>query len=484
MPGVVQKFLTKYQQMSAPSKASLWYTVCNVMLKGIALLTTPIFTRILSQEQYGQYALFQSWYSIISIFATLNLFQSVYSKGLLVYEKKEKEFTSSLVGLTSLITVLLGVVFFCNIELCEQILGLPRVLIFAMFVELIAMTGVEFWAARERFEYRYKKYVIVTIMTTVLSIVIGISTVLLNDVYKVEARVFSDVFAKAIFGMPLYIYLLYSGRKFFKKEYWKYALLFNLPLIPHFLSTFALNQADRIMIGKMAGEAEAAIYSISYTIATMIILVVTALNNALIPYIYKTIKAGDYSEIVNSTRVHFVIIAVLCLLTMVFAPEVIMIFAGNEYAEAIDIIPPIATSVYFIFVYSMFSTVEYYFQKTGLLAAASVSSAGINIVLNYIFIESFGYKAAGYTTLASYILLAIFHYYYYRRTIKKEMQAQIHMFDLKLIVLVGCVLFGVMLVMLLLYQNIWIRYGTILVLGIVAVIKRKTLITVVKGVLR
>ena len=306
----------------------------------------------------------------------------------------------------------------------------------------------------------------------------------MNDIYKVEARVFSDVFAKAIFGLPLYIYLIYSGKKFFKKEYWKYALLFNLPLIPHFLSTFALNQADRIMIGRMEGEAEAAIYSISYTIATMIILVVTALNNALIPYIYKTIKAEAYGEIVNSTKMHFVIIAVLCLLTMVFAPEVIMIFAGSEYAEAIDIIPPIATSVYFIFVYSMFSTVEYYFQKTGLLAIASVTSAGINIVLNYIFIGLFGYQAAGYTTLASYILLALFHYYYYRRTIKKEIQQKIQLFDIKLIIFVGLGLLVIMLVMLLLYQNIWVRYGTILVLGIVAVLNRKSLITVVKGVLK
>ncbi|MGN1156535.1 MAG: lipopolysaccharide biosynthesis protein [Agathobacter sp.] len=484
MGGVVQKFLTKYQQMSAHSKASLWYTICNVLLKGIALLTTPIFTRILSQEQYGQYALFQSWYSIISIFATLNLSQSVYSKGLLLYEKNEKEFTSSLVGLSSSITILLGTICFINIELCEQILGLPRTLILAMFIELIAMTGVEFWAARERFEYKYKKYGIVTITTTALSVVIGISTVLLNDIYKVEARVFSDVFAKAIFGLPLYIYLLYSGGRFFKKEYWKYALLFNLPLIPHFLSTFALNQADRIMIGRMVGEAEAAIYSISYTIATMVILVVTALNNALIPYIYKTIKAGEYAEIVNNTKVHFILIAVLCLLTMMFAPEVIMIFAGSEYAEAIDIIPPIATSVYFIFVYSMFSTVEYYFQKTGLLAVASVTSAGINVILNYIFIGLYGYKVAGYTTLISYIFLALFHYVYYRRTIEKALQTKIHLFDIKLIVSIGLVLLVVMFIMLLLYQNIWVRYSIIALLSIVAIIKRKALITVVKGVLK
>lgn len=52
----------KYSALSFPVKASLWYTVCNVINKAIALLATPIFTRIMTEEEYGTFAVFQSWY--------------------------------------------------------------------------------------------------------------------------------------------------------------------------------------------------------------------------------------------------------------------------------------------------------------------------------------------------------------------------------------------------------------------------------------
>ena len=55
----------KYQSLSQPVKASLWFTVCNAVQKGISLVSTPIFTRMLTPEQYGVYTVYQSWYAII-----------------------------------------------------------------------------------------------------------------------------------------------------------------------------------------------------------------------------------------------------------------------------------------------------------------------------------------------------------------------------------------------------------------------------------
>ena len=78
--------IQKYKNLSQPVKASFWFTVCNILNKGIALISTPIFVRILTTDQYGDYSVFQSWYSIIIIFATLNLFSGNYGKGLVEIE--------------------------------------------------------------------------------------------------------------------------------------------------------------------------------------------------------------------------------------------------------------------------------------------------------------------------------------------------------------------------------------------------------------
>ena len=62
-----------------------------------------------------------------------------------------------------------------------------------------------------------------------------------------------------------------NGKKYIQKKYWKYALAFNIPLIPHYLSNYVLSQSDRVMIGKMVGNDKAALYSVAYTISTMMI---------------------------------------------------------------------------------------------------------------------------------------------------------------------------------------------------------------------
>lgn len=81
--------------------------------------------------------------------------------------------------------------------------------------------------------------------------------------------------------------IFYKGKCFFNKRYWKYALLFNVPLIPHYLANYALGQSDRIMIGKLIGSSEAAFYSVAYTISMMMMLIISAINNSFIPYLYK-----------------------------------------------------------------------------------------------------------------------------------------------------------------------------------------------------
>ena len=482
MSKYIKKIKDKYLFMAEPAKASLWYTLSNVILKGIALLATPVFTRILTQEQFGKYTLFQTWYSVISIFTTLNLFQSVYSKGLILYEKDEKRFTSSMLGLSTSTTIIMLFIYLIGMTFWSEVLKISPTLMLAMFFEIIAMSAVEFFAAKEKFNYKYKKYVMISLLTTFLSVIFGVIVVVITDKYKVEARVFADVISKAIFGIPLLIYIFIKGKCVFDKKYWIYALKFNIPLLPHFLSTFILNQADRIMIGEMSGNDKAGIYGIAYTVATMTLLVITAINNAVVPYIYKMINAHKYDQIKKNTTLLFVLALFLSIITMILAPDIILIFGGKAYYEAIWIVAPVATSIYFIFVYSMFSTVEYYFQKAGLMSVASVVSAIINILLNYIFIEGYGYFAAGYTTLICYILLSLFHYYYYRNVLNKNGVGNVEMYNIKIVVICSIIVIATMLFMLVLYKTILLRYFVFMVILIVSFVKRKNIISSIKRI--
>ena len=105
------KLRKKYRSMPVQVKASLWFLICSFLQKGISTVSTPIFTRLLSTAEYGQYNVFNSWLGIITIFVTLNLSAGVYTQGLVKFDKDNKILSSSLQGLTLFSVVVWTVVY-------------------------------------------------------------------------------------------------------------------------------------------------------------------------------------------------------------------------------------------------------------------------------------------------------------------------------------------------------------------------------------
>lgn len=477
----VRSFLLKYKKMSVPLKASLWYTISNILVKGISLLSTPIFTRVMSQDQYGTFTLFQSWFNIILIFTSLNIFLGGYTKGMLIYKDDIAGYTASSLFQTTILTCFFGIIYLLRVNFWTSFFGLSPFLMLMMFIELLTSPAYEFWASQARFEYKYQKVVAISFISSVMSIVLGVIAVIYTT-RKVEARVVSDVFAKALIALPLFILILWKGKKLFVKEYWKFNFTFNIPLIPHYLSNYALNQSDRVMIGKIVGNAQAAQYSVAYTISMMMTLVTTAINNALTPYIYQSIDGGREDDIKGTLTPIFFLVAVLCIITMAFAPEIVLVFAGKNYMPAVYIIPPVAASVFFIFLYSMFSTIEYFYQKTVQIAIATVIAAVLNLGLNYIFIKLYGYYAAGYVTLLSYIVLAFMHFIFYKIIVKDKFGKNKQLYDHKAVLISSIIVLVAMVIMIFTYKSVMIRYSLILVLLIISVWKRKQVMEILNSI--
>ena len=82
------------------------------------------------------------------------------------------------------------------------------------------------------------------------------------------------------------------------------------------------------------------------------------------------------------------------------------ILASSKYQEAVYVVPPIASSIFFIFMYSIYANIEFYFDANKFTAMISMVGAVLNLILNFICIPLFGYIAASYTSLG-YVLNAV-----------------------------------------------------------------------------
>lgn len=467
----------KEKSIPGPAKAAFWFAACSVVNKGLSLFATPVLTRIMSTEQYGTFSVFQSWVSIVSIFCTLNLFGAAYSRGRLDFKGRESEFESSLLALSTVLTGVFALAFLLAPDFWSGVMGLSPFLSVMVFVEIVFTSATAFWSARQRFEYRYRSLVVVTIATNAFSLGVGIAAIMMTDA-KVEARVVTDVIAKSVPGLVLMALIFFRGRCLFNRRYWKFGLKFTLPLLPHFLSHYVLNQSDRLMIGRIVGNGAAALYSVSYSISMALVIVVTAINDSYCPYTFQKLDSG---EVEGVRRVGYAILAFIgsvTLLVMAFAPEILRLFAGPEYYDAVSIVPPLSASVYFIFLYSMNSNVEYYFKSTGPIAAASAVAAVLNIALNLVFIPAFGYKAAAWTTLAAYIALSFMHGVFSFRIARDRLGDQIY--RVRNLVLMSVGVLAASLLMLTVLDMPVIRYAIVVAILVAMIIKRKTIAAVLR----
>ena len=472
----------KNKKLPLAAKASIWFVICSVLQKGIALLTTPIFTRLMSTEQFGQVTIYNSWVEVFTIFATLNLFYGVYNNALSKYPEDRDVATSSMQGLCTTITLGIFAIYLIFQQWINILTKMSTLMTCLLFAEILFIPAFRFWSSKQRFEYKYKLLVILTLLVSLLTTGLGVPAVILFE-EKGIAKIVTSVISILSVSICLYFFIFIKGKKFFSKKYWKWALMFNLPLIPHYLSSVVLNQSDRIMIDNMVGTSQAGIYGLAYTIGALAIIFNEAIMNSFMPWTYQHLKTKDFSRIKNISLFLVIFIAVLSVCLVLFAPEAIWILGGDKYSDGVWIIAPVAISIFFRFLYSMYANVEFYYEKNIFIMFASVITALTNIALNYVFINLYGYLAAGFTTLVCFAIYAFSHYVFSSLIVKKKCDGE-SVYNNKLILLISVLTIAISAVIMLFYKYWYIRYSLVLCIFVVAIIFRKQIIGVFRQIKR
>lgn len=417
---MINRIVQKYNVLSKPLKASLWFMVSSIINKGIAFITTPLFTRLLTQKEYGIVSLYSTWVVLLTIVITFELATGVFNKAMIKYEMDKDGYTSSSLVLITLLITCFFVIYLIFHNIINAWIDLPPLIIVFMFVEILATTTWDLYAIRQRFEYDYKEIVIVTVIVNIIATMLSLLLVKIFPEHRPEARTAGLALTHFIIYSFYYYRILKRGRVFVKREYWAYSLSYNIPLIPHYLSQQVLNQSDRIMIGKMLGNVEAGIYSLAYQVAVVMQIVTNAVHVSFMPWCFQCLRNNKIKQIGKSAFQIEILIGITCLTFSLYAPEFVLVLGGKAYYSAIYIIPPVSMSIVFLTIYSFYANIEFYFEETKIVMFASVIVATSNILLNWILIPIFGFVATGYTTLACYIIYAAVHYGYMLYVCKKN----------------------------------------------------------------
>ena len=454
------KYIDKLKTSSL-LKSSFWYTIGNFFVKGISFLTIPIFTNVMTVEEYGLVNNFTAIASIVTLFIGLSLNGAINNAN---FEFKEdiKGFMSSVLFLSTISLAIFLLIGNSLYFIKDSYFDLSQVIFNIMVLYSYGNFLISYLSAYFTINVAYFKFLALSISSTILNIgvsLIFMFTILDNNHYL--ARVVGGTVALTFIGAIIYIVIMIKGKTLIKKEYWVFALKICIPLIPHSLANVLLSQFDRVMINTYSGAFHAGIYSYIYNLGVVLNVVWLSTNNAWVPWFYGEMAAGEEKGIKKTANYYTILFGAVTLISMLVLIDVAKIMAPSEYLEGIPLIIPILLAYYFQFLYSFPVNAEFYEKKTSYIAIGTVMSALVNVVLNVIFIPKYGYIAAGYTTVFTYFLLFIFHYNLAKRFIGKQL------FDTKVITLVSTIVVGMSFILYFLTDYTLIRYGIVAVLSAV-----------------
>jgi O-antigen/teichoic acid export membrane protein len=381
------------------------YLSANIAQKVIGLISLPVMTRLLSPAEYGAVNVFTSYIGILVVILSLNSYTSI---GRYWYERKNdfNLFMGSsfcLVAGTLFFSFLLFVMFRKPLS---NILSMSETLVI-LLLPLIAINIVNS-VFRQVYEPQRKSGLIgkLNVVEGCLGFTGSVAFVLMMKGDRYYGVIWGQLVAGVVVSVVMIKLLMPHFKLAFYPKHVHYILGYSAPLIPDALSAVILAQFDRVMINGYIGSNAAGLYSLAYNIGMLLLLVNAALLTAWTPYYFEDMDHKKYDKLDSDIDKIFRLILIGAMFLMVFGQEVGLILADKKYHVALSIIPIVVFGHIFHALFQLWGRNIGYARKTIWAPIISLIAGFTNIVLNAIFIPMYGYAAAAYTTVVSYMLMA------------------------------------------------------------------------------
>ena len=399
----------KFFSNSGIVKKGILSLIGTFLIKAGNLISIPVFSRLMSTDEYGDISIFMTYVSIFVVLLGLD-FDGAVSRGCLDFKDRKNQFLSVGVAFTGFYTLII----ICFINLFHsffcKLLSIDWFQLNVLLLYSYASFLISYISAEYIFYFNYK-------MNTLLSMVValcnfGVSVLLIKSIYsdnRFLGRMLGASMPTILIAAGVFIYLLNRGRDFCHKKYVCYFMKLGIPVVPHSLAHLVLSNSDKVMISSIISSGANGIYSLVYNVGWMLAVLTEALNNVWIPWMFRKMEAGDTGLLRKAFSIYMAGFAVITICLEAVSPEIVMLISPSGYWDGIRIVIWIVFSSFLSFMYILYVNLEFYEKKTFLIPVGTVMAAAINIILNVCFLKEYGYEFAAISTVLSYFALVVFH---------------------------------------------------------------------------
>ena len=384
------------------------YLGASLVGKAIGLLTTPFFTRLVTEEDYGVLTLYMTVLGAISVVCSAFSTGGAIYRGFSRFEEKQNDFLRSALVVSTGFSLLICTLFFAFWDY----IGIPRVFFLPLVLQILCDGIIAISMAKARYKYRYFEVMVVGILSSAIPAILSI-LILHRYGATFGVRIYLLLFISLIIAAVQLFRILRTQGKVERKML-KYMLSAGIPLLPHTLSVALSGQADKLFVTRIMGASSLAKYSVVHSLGIALQFVVTSLGSALGPWIIRRLDKGEKARICPVVTMLFALFSALSLGLCSVAPEAMRLLAPEKYLEALPALFPIAISTPISLV-SYVTTVSLVHSGQGKYTAViSGMNLALCVILNYTLVSAFSYFGAGVALLISQLVSAVLGYMFLR----------------------------------------------------------------------
>jgi len=389
------------------TRNSVIYGASMFLQKILGFLLLPVYTRFLSPDQFGTYALLNTTGQVVAPLLGVGISHALVWS--ILYRETQEEETFGTAVIFNLVfgAMLTGLLCWFAPNLSVLVFGsadsarLIQLIFITMFLEMWEFNLIARMRIREQPAW--------------FAVMIGarfVANALLHVVFLVvfnmgiKGLVIAQLINSFIFGSISLFIIWPKGPLIFSTSILKSMLKYGLPTIPMSLGYIVLTASDRYFLQHYASAFEVGLYALGYNIGMVINIATSSLEMGWIPQMFVMAKKDpDAKKTIGKLLTYYVLlIGTAGLGLALLSREIIMILAPSEYHTAARVVPLVVLS-YVLGGVTLFTNIGMKIQNRLYFSNPIVIGAALlNLGLNYLLIPRYGMMGAAWATLISYFM--------------------------------------------------------------------------------
>lgn len=378
----------------------------QISTKVVNFFLLPLYTALLSQEDYGIIDYITTIASLIAVIVGLQIGQAVFR--FLITNRNQKDRIEGICSTSFFLTLCAAVMFLIVYWIISPLLKLQYSGFLAIYVvsiiSLQTMSGFVRGLGHNGL-YSFANFV-AALVTLVLNVVL---------VAGFRKGVAAMLFAYTVGPFIGSFYLFFKSRIYrtikissFSRDEAKTILTYSLPLIPNDLSWSLIHASDRMVILNFLGAAANGLIAVASKFSTIYTTAFSIFNASWTEQVvlhFHDDGGGNYiAKMFDKVVVFFACIAIGIIAVM---PIAFPILVNSKFNEAYQLVPFYMIAVFFNAVVGMISAVYLINNETGKVAISTAVAAGINILVDLLCVKYIGIFAAPISSICGYATISI-----------------------------------------------------------------------------